>query len=290
MLPINLYSRFFSPRKKTSFSKVPAIAIDSERVPLVPEMQEIKKGTVDSSTSAPSSVLKHADDFGRRRSRSSGPGKESEPLLTERSPDSRPDAGKTNVEFVPEIVEEGDAIILEETEIPRHGKSIRCKDDRRSRLPTPPPTKNVSFGELHEQNYLEQAILPPPLQFVPKHRHSGERLTSIYCAKLERSPLSLLDQSSDYSLRSFRLIQCYMILFVNVKLSTNMRVWFYNRIGFIRDNQSVLPSSSPQYLLILRFSRWVRASSHFQSLSFHSSCGDKRIRSSFSEKKIVRKK
>ncbi|XP_003492891.1 gamma-aminobutyric acid type B receptor subunit 2 isoform X1 [Bombus vosnesenskii] len=159
-------------KKKTSFSKVPAIAIDSERVPLVPEMQEIKKGTVDSSTSAPPSALKHVDDFGRRRSRSSGPGKESEPLLTERSPDSRPDAGKTNVEFVPEIVEEGDAIILEETEIPRHGKSIRSKDDRRSRLPTPPPTKNVSFGELHEQNYLEQAILPPPLQFVPKHRHS----------------------------------------------------------------------------------------------------------------------
>lgn len=83
---------------------------------------------------------------------------------------------------MPEIVEEGDAVILEETEIPRHVKPIRCKEDRTSWLPTPPPTapapappaKNVSFGELHEQNYLEQAILPPPLQFVPKHRHAGE--------------------------------------------------------------------------------------------------------------------
>ena len=163
---------FFSFRKKTSFSKVPAIAIDSERVPLVPQRQETAKGALDSISSVPPSALKHTDDSGRRRGRSSGPGRETEPLLTERSPDT---AGKTNVEFVPEIVEEVDAVILEETEIPRHGKSIRCKDDRRSRLPTPPPAKNVSFGELHEQNYLEQAILPPPLQFVPKHRHSGER-------------------------------------------------------------------------------------------------------------------
>ncbi|KAK9299421.1 hypothetical protein QLX08_007581 [Tetragonisca angustula] len=156
-------------KKKTSFSKVPAIAIDSERVPLVPQRQETAKGALDSISSVPPSALKHTDDSGRRRGRSSGPGRETEPLLTERSPDT---AGKTNVEFVPEIVEEVDAVILEETEIPRHGKSIRCKDDRRSRLPTPPPAKNVSFGELHEQNYLEQAILPPPLQFVPKHRHS----------------------------------------------------------------------------------------------------------------------
>ncbi|XP_043794606.1 gamma-aminobutyric acid type B receptor subunit 2 isoform X2 [Apis laboriosa] len=160
-------------KKKTSFSKLPAIAIDSERTPLVPQTQETTKGTVDFSSSPLPSVLKHTtDDSGHRRSRSSILGKESEPLLAERSPDSRSDTGKTNVEFVPEIVEEGDAIILEETEIPRHGKLIRSKDDRRSRLPTPPPTKNVSFGELHEQNYLEQAILPPPSQFVPKHRHS----------------------------------------------------------------------------------------------------------------------
>lgn len=164
----------FPSRKKTSFSKLPAIAIDSERTPLVPQTQETTKGTADFSSSPLPSVLKHTtDDSGHRRSRSSILGKESEPLLAERSPDSRSDTGKTNVEFVPEIVEEGDAIILEETEIPRHGKLIRSKDDRRSRLPTPTPTKNVSFGELHEQNYLEQAILPPPSQFVPKHRHSG---------------------------------------------------------------------------------------------------------------------
>ncbi|OAD60223.1 Gamma-aminobutyric acid type B receptor subunit 2 [Eufriesea mexicana] len=180
-------------KKKTSFSKVPAIAIDSERVPLVPQTLESIKGvTVTSaslsSSTAPASVLKHApDDSGRRRSRSSGPGKESEPLLTEKSPDSRMDAGKTNVEFVPEIVEEGDAVILEETEIPRHGKSVRCKDDRRSRLPTPPPTKNVSFGELHEQNYLEQAILPPPLQFVPKHRHSASNASAHHSLKRRSS-------------------------------------------------------------------------------------------------------
>lgn len=138
---------------------------------MVPQTDS-KKENPEISTSAPVSALKHTEDSGRRRSRSNASGKESEPLI-ERSPESRPD-GKTNVEFVPEIVEEGDAVILEETEIPRHSKPLRCKDDRRSRLPTPPPAKNVSFGELHEQNYLEQAILPPPLQFVPKHRHAGE--------------------------------------------------------------------------------------------------------------------
>lgn len=173
-------SKWCISRKKTSFSKLPAIAIDSERTPLVPQSQETTKGTADFSSSPLPSVLKHTtDDSGHRRSRASILGKESEPLLAERSPDSRSDTGKTNVEFVPEIVEEGDAIILEETEIPRHGKLIRSKEDRRSRLPTPPPTKNVSFGELHEQNYLEQAILPPPSQFVPKHRHSGEIIYTI---------------------------------------------------------------------------------------------------------------
>ncbi|KOC70384.1 Gamma-aminobutyric acid type B receptor subunit 2 [Habropoda laboriosa] len=162
-------------KKKTSFSKVPAIAVDSERVPLVLKTQETTKEIVENASTAPPSALKHTqDDSGRRRSRSSASARETEPLLIDRSPETRPQAGKTNVEFVPEIVEEGDAVILEETKIPRHGKPIRCKDDRnsRSRLPTPPPAKNVSFGELHEQNYLEQAILPPPLQFVPKHRHS----------------------------------------------------------------------------------------------------------------------
>ncbi|XP_076249842.1 gamma-aminobutyric acid type B receptor subunit 2 isoform X2 [Calliopsis andreniformis] len=171
-------------KKKTSFSKVPAIAIDSERVPLVPQTDGTKQNT-EITSSAPPPALKHTDDSGRRRSRSSGSGKESEPLI-ERSPEPRPD-GKTNVEFVPEIVEEGDAVILEETEIPRHGKHIRCRDDRRSRLPTPPPAKNVSFGELHEQNYLEQAILPPPLQFVPKHRHSGMANASSHQSLKRRS-------------------------------------------------------------------------------------------------------
>ncbi|XP_076162250.1 gamma-aminobutyric acid type B receptor subunit 2 [Ptiloglossa arizonensis] len=170
-------------RKKTSFSKVPAIAIDSERVPLMPQGDPVKGVPTDNVPSGPPSALKHTtDETGRRRNRS---GKESEPLI-ERSPEPRTD-GKTNVEFVPEIVEEGDAIILEETEIPRHGKPIRCRDDRRSRLPTPPPAKNVSFGELHEQNYLEQAILPPPLQFVPKHRHFGPTTASSHQSLKRRS-------------------------------------------------------------------------------------------------------
>ncbi|XP_053996169.1 gamma-aminobutyric acid type B receptor subunit 2-like isoform X2 [Hylaeus anthracinus] len=173
-------------KKKTSFSKVPGIAIDGERVPLVPQADgraAADKGANDNASFGPASAVKHGtEESARRRSRS---GKETEPLI-ERSPESRTD-GKTNVEFVPEIVEEGDAVILEETEIPRHGKSVRCRDERRSRHQTPLPGKNVSFGELHEQNYLEQSILPPPLQFVAKHRHSGSTTTSSHQSLKRRS-------------------------------------------------------------------------------------------------------
>lgn len=58
-----------------------------------------------------------------------------------------------------------------------HEKTKDTSVEKRAKLPTPPPpTKNVSFGELREDNYLEQAILPPPVQFVPKHRHTRKFL------------------------------------------------------------------------------------------------------------------
>ncbi|XP_057339588.1 gamma-aminobutyric acid type B receptor subunit 2 isoform X4 [Microplitis mediator] len=71
-----------------------------------------------------------------------------------------------------------DSLVPQETELSRDeivtGKKTKDTSvEKRAKLPTPPPpTKNVSFGELREDNYLEQAILPPPVQFVPKHRHS----------------------------------------------------------------------------------------------------------------------
>lgn len=112
------------------------------------------------------------EDTARRKSHVSDEHQDSEPLL-ERSPEPRSE-GKMNVDFVPEVVEETDSIVLEETAIPRDAKIIMKKDEERARLPTPPPSKNVSFSELHDQGYSEQHILPPPLQFVPpKHRHSG---------------------------------------------------------------------------------------------------------------------
>ncbi|XP_029170318.1 gamma-aminobutyric acid type B receptor subunit 2, partial [Nylanderia fulva] len=79
----------------------------------------------------------------------------------------------TRYDFVPPVVEESDSVILEETEIARHVCRVRrrSKDERRAKLSTPPPTKNVSFGELHEQNYIEQVIMPFPLQYMPNHRH-----------------------------------------------------------------------------------------------------------------------
>lgn len=44
----------------------------------------------------------------------------------------------------------------------------------RGRLPTPPPPKNVSFGELNDSStYLEQQQQQPIVQYIPKHRHTG---------------------------------------------------------------------------------------------------------------------
>ncbi|XP_047350299.1 gamma-aminobutyric acid type B receptor subunit 2 isoform X4 [Vespa velutina] len=143
-------------KKKTTFGKVPSIAVDNERSPLI--LPSALKQTT-------------GEDTARRKSHVCDENQDSEPLL-ERSPEPRSE-GKMNVDFVPEVVEETDSIVLEETAIPRDAKIIMKKDEERARLPTPPPSKNVSFSELHDQGYSEH-ILPPPLQFVPpKHRHSG---------------------------------------------------------------------------------------------------------------------
>jgi len=82
---------------------------------------------------------------------------------------------------VPPVVEESDSVILEETEIARHVCRVRrrSKDERRAKLSTPPPTKNVSFGELHEQSYIEH-VMPFSLQYVPNHRHAGKNRSSEY--------------------------------------------------------------------------------------------------------------
>lgn len=178
------------PRRKASFGKIPAIAIDSERIPLVPETGGCITIVPAMSESQPSNQATTRD---RRKSRSSeGDGRESEPLLVEESPDRRFEGGKTNVDFVPENLDESEeSVVLEETEIPKREtfksqqniSRIKSTNDSatstntrtRARLPTPPPpAKNVSFGQLEEQCYLEQPILPPPDQFVHKHRHTSK--------------------------------------------------------------------------------------------------------------------
>ncbi|XP_034937802.1 gamma-aminobutyric acid type B receptor subunit 2-like, partial [Chelonus insularis] len=115
-----------------------------------------------------------------RKKVSMSEGPESEPLIEKYSESTTLTTkdDKVNVEFVSETVEESEeSVVLEETEIPRDNLITRTTKEvcpeKRAKLPTPPPTKNVSFGELEKQNYLEQAILPPPVQFVPKHRHTA---------------------------------------------------------------------------------------------------------------------
>ncbi|XP_031786895.1 gamma-aminobutyric acid type B receptor subunit 2 isoform X2 [Nasonia vitripennis] len=138
-------------KKKTSFSKT-IVTTESERPTTTPR---------DTGAALPS-ALKHSSDSGsnlRRRARIAVDSEKSNSVdtPTTRLTYARPTSG--------EYVEESHS--NEESETPRESKA-------RSRLPTPPPPKNVSFGELHEQSYLEQAaIVPPPVQFVPKHRHTG---------------------------------------------------------------------------------------------------------------------
>ncbi|XP_032683097.1 gamma-aminobutyric acid type B receptor subunit 2 isoform X5 [Odontomachus brunneus] len=117
-----------------------------------------------------------AEQVPRRKSVPGEVSKNGEPLLlrNNRSPEPLPnDIARTRYDFVPPVVEESDSVILEETEIARHVCHVRrSRDERRAKLSTPPPTKNVSFGELHEQSYIEQVIMPFPLQYVSNHRHS----------------------------------------------------------------------------------------------------------------------
>lgn len=130
------------------------------------------------TTTTTMSHMKHTcgADPSRRKS-TPNEAKDGEPLLKRhRSPEPLPsDAVTTRYGFVPPVVEESDSVILEETEIARHVCRVRrrSKDERRAKLSTPPPTKNVSFGELHEQSYIEH-VMPFSLQYVPNHRHAGK--------------------------------------------------------------------------------------------------------------------
>lgn len=120
--------------------------------------------------------MKQPSDSTLRRKTRSSECRESEPLLA-KSTEIKSAAAEPSVDFVPELVDESDSVVLEETDIPRDGKLVRVREhseEAKPKLPTPPPSKNVSFGEPQEQNYLEQAILSPPMQFIPKHRQTGE--------------------------------------------------------------------------------------------------------------------
>ncbi|XP_020286545.1 gamma-aminobutyric acid type B receptor subunit 2 isoform X2 [Pseudomyrmex gracilis] len=114
-------------------------------------------------------------DTSRRKSVTADEVSESRPKRG-RSPEPLPNEMPvtTRYDFVPPVVEESDSVVLEEREIARHVcHRRRSKDERRAKLSTPPPTKNVSFGELHEQSYIEQVIMPtfPLHHYVPNHRH-----------------------------------------------------------------------------------------------------------------------
>ncbi|KYN10637.1 Gamma-aminobutyric acid type B receptor subunit 2 [Trachymyrmex cornetzi] len=184
--------------KRASLSKATSIIIDNERVAMTSQAIEESSSpgaeaaldmtppslslittTTTAITTTTMTHMRHTcgADASRRKSISEEVGKDSEPLLKRhRTPEPLPtDAVTTRYSFVPPVVEESDSVILEETEIARHVCRVRrrSKDERRAKLSTPPPTKNVSFGELHEQSYIEH-VMPFSLQYVPNHRHTGK--------------------------------------------------------------------------------------------------------------------
>ncbi|XP_014479443.1 PREDICTED: gamma-aminobutyric acid type B receptor subunit 2 isoform X2 [Dinoponera quadriceps] len=197
-------------KKRSSIAKTTSITIDSERMAMTaqvieksisPDLETVADAppsppptttmrttmttttmttisTVAATTAATMAQMQHTcgAEALRRKSVPSETSKNGEPLLlrNNRSPEPLPnDVTTTRYDFVPPVVEESDSVILEETEIARHVCHVRrSRDERRAKLSTPPPTKNVSFGELHEQSYIEQVIMPFPLQYVPNHRHS----------------------------------------------------------------------------------------------------------------------
>ncbi|XP_018049231.1 PREDICTED: gamma-aminobutyric acid type B receptor subunit 2 isoform X1 [Atta colombica] len=185
-------------KKRASLSKATSIIIDNERVAMTSQAIEESSSpgaeaaldmtppslslittTTTAITTTTMTHVRHTcgADALRRKSIPDEVGKDSEPLLKRhRTPEPLPtDAVTTRYSFVPPVVEESDSVILEETEIARHVCRVRrrSKDERRAKLSTPPPTKNVSFGELHEQSYIEH-VMPFSLQYVPNHRHAGK--------------------------------------------------------------------------------------------------------------------
>lgn len=86
-------------------------------------------------------------------------------------------ANTQHADIVPEaVVEETDSLIsAEETNIPTDGNDKATDRLRRAKLPTPPPSKNVSFDELDDRDYSRESILPPSgTQFVSKYRCAGK--------------------------------------------------------------------------------------------------------------------
>ncbi|XP_011871039.1 PREDICTED: gamma-aminobutyric acid type B receptor subunit 2-like isoform X1 [Vollenhovia emeryi] len=183
-------------KKRASLSKATSIIIDTERMAMTSQAIEESSspGAVAALDAMPPSLslitttittpttmthMKHTCgmDPSRRKSQPDEVAKDGESLLKRhRSPEPLPSEAVTaRYGFVPPVVEEGDSVILEETEIARHVCRVRrrSKEDRRAKLSTPPPTKNVSFGELHEQSYIEH-VMPFSLQYVPNHRHAGK--------------------------------------------------------------------------------------------------------------------
>ncbi|XP_072758771.1 gamma-aminobutyric acid type B receptor subunit 2 isoform X2 [Anoplolepis gracilipes] len=196
-------------KKRASITKATSITIDNERVAMTAQIEEssspgvettmdafpppfplpsttmtiaMTTTTMTTTTTATALTTTHSRhtcgaDASRRKSASEEAGRVSEHMsqMRNRGQEPLPNDAATTTRFVPPVVEESDSVILEETEIARHVCRVRrrSKDERRAKLSTPPPTKNVSFGELHEQSYIEQVIMPFPLtQYVPNHRHT----------------------------------------------------------------------------------------------------------------------
>ncbi|XP_044594203.1 gamma-aminobutyric acid type B receptor subunit 2 isoform X2 [Cotesia glomerata] len=172
-------------RKRASFGKV---TIDNERTTLLP--QAMSSPTTNHYKKSPNNN-NTINNNKKNNNINNTENQETEPLLIKRSPEPRIMTTNVNGDkkssalTVTSVSLPTTTSILTSTSVAlkksgefaeephAHEKTKDTSVEKRAKLPTPPPpTKNVSFGELREDNYLDQAILPPPVQFVPKHRHT----------------------------------------------------------------------------------------------------------------------
>ncbi|XP_033220123.1 gamma-aminobutyric acid type B receptor subunit 2 isoform X2 [Belonocnema kinseyi] len=173
-------------KKKTysSSSRVPTIAMENEQAKVQRGLQSVKES---STTRSLASTIQLSGDKITHGQRAKDV--EESQALVKRSGLEYSIANTQHADIVPEaLVEETDSLIsAEETNLPTDGTEKATDRLRRAKLPTPPPSKNVSFDELEDRDYSRESIPPPSgTQFVSKYRCAGALIVPPHAVSLSK--------------------------------------------------------------------------------------------------------